>query len=66
MESNTTHAEQLKENRDANNFNFHIDNLALSKRKAIQQGWYIMPSEQFYKSYEWVNIITFEEIKKKI
>ena len=65
LESNTTHAEQLKENRDANNFNFHIDNLALSKRKAIQQGWYIMPSEQFYKSYEWVNIITFEEIKKK-
>ena len=39
FESDNIIASQLKENRDLNNKNFHIENCALSKKKLIQKGW---------------------------
>ena len=65
MESDSQIAEQLRENRDTNGFNFGIENSALSKRKLIQVGWNTVPSEVLLPGYKWVNTITFEELNKK-
>lgn len=65
LESNTTIAKQLEENRNLNNYTFHIENSALSKRKLIQQGWDTMPSDSLKDGYTWVNTINFEELCQK-
>ena len=65
LESDVNIAKQLTENRDLNNFNFHIENSALSNRKLIQKGWDTIPSETLQKGYSWVNTITLEELKAK-
>lgn len=58
-------AKLLKENRDINNLNFHIENSALSMRKLIQKGWDTIPSDVLLDGYKWINTITFNEIKDK-
>ena len=65
LESDINIAQQLTENRDLNNFNFNIENSALSKRKLIQRGWDTIPSETLHDVYQWVNTIMFEELKNK-
>jgi FkbM family methyltransferase len=65
LESNSSISKQLKENRDANNFKFHIENSALSKRKLIQKGWDTKPSEVLLDGHKWVNITSFEELQTK-
>ena len=65
LESDEISASQLKENRDLNNFNFHIENSALSKRKLIQNGWYTKPSEILENGFKWVNIIDYKELINK-
>jgi FkbM family methyltransferase len=65
LESNKEIANQLKENRDLNNFNFHIENSALSTRKLIQKKWKTIASDVLLDGYSWVNIITFNELKNK-
>ena len=65
LESDINIAQQLTENRDLNNFNFNIENSALSKRKLIQRGWDTIPSETLHDGYQWVNTIMFEELKNK-
>ena len=65
LESDTNIANQLTENRNLNNLNFHIENAALSKRKLIQTGWDTMPSDILLEGYHWVNTITFDELKNK-
>jgi FkbM family methyltransferase len=65
LESDVNIAKQLTENRDLNNFNFHIENSALSNRKLIQQGWNTIPSETLQDGYNWVNTITLDELKSK-
>ena len=65
LESDINIANQLRENRDLNNFNFHIESSALSKRKLIQKGWDTIISNTLEEGYQWVNTITLNELNKK-
>ena len=65
LECDTDISNQLKENRDLNNFNFNIENSALSNRKLIQRGWDTKPSDTLEEGYNWVNTITLTELKNK-
>ena len=65
LESNPVSAEQLKENRDVNNFNFFIEASALSKRKLVQQGWVTSESDHVPNGFTSVNIININELRAK-
>ena len=65
LECDTNTAKQLNENRHINDFNFHIENSALSNRKLIQKGWDTIPSDTLQEGYSWVNTITFDNLKTK-
>ena len=65
LESDVNISNQLTENRDSNNFNFHIENAALSKRSLIQKGWDTIPSNTLEEGYNWVNTITLDNLKTK-
>ena len=65
LETSLDIANQLKENRDLNNLNFHIENSALSNRKLIQIGWDTIPSDILMPGYQWVNTIGLNELKSK-
>jgi FkbM family methyltransferase len=65
LECDMNIAKQLEENRDLNNFNFHIESSALSNRKLIQKGWETQVSEILYEGYNWVNTITLNDLKNK-
>jgi FkbM family methyltransferase len=65
LESDVNIANQLTENRDLNNFNFHIESSALSKRKLIQKGWDTLPSDTLQAGYTWVNTISIQQLKEK-
>ena len=65
LESDVNIAKQLTENRDLNNFNFHIENSALSNRKLIQRGWDTIPSETLQEGFNWINTITLDNLKTK-
>ena len=70
FESNVAVAQQLKENRDLNNLNFHIEDCAISKCDLYQKDWdtlpmnYINPNIDFAK---WTKIktLTWGDIKNK-
>ena len=55
----------LKTNRNINNYNFHVEDSALSSRKLIQKGWDTIPSEILLPGYTPVKTITFEDLEKK-
>jgi len=65
LECDTNIAKQLIENRDMNQFTFHIECSALSNRKLIQKGWDTMPSDILEDGYTWVNTITLDQLKTK-
>jgi FkbM family methyltransferase len=65
LESDPNIANQLKENRDINNMNFHIEPSALSKRKLIQRGWETIPSDKVFPGYKSVNTISLDELHSK-
>jgi FkbM family methyltransferase len=65
LESDINIAKQLTENRDLNNFNFHIECAALSNRKLIQRGWDTIPSDTLIDGYNWVNTISLDELNNK-
>jgi FkbM family methyltransferase len=58
-------SKQLKENRDLNNFHFHVENSALSNRKLIQRGWETQPSDTLIDGFHFVNTITLKELTDK-
>jgi len=58
-------AECLRENRDLNNFSFHIETAALSKRKLMQRGWETEVGEVLKDGYTWVDTISLEQIHNK-
>jgi FkbM family methyltransferase len=58
-------AKQLKENRDLNNMNFHIESSALSIRKLIQIGWDTIVSDILLEGYKNVDIISYSELCNK-
>lgn len=65
LECDPAIAKQLAENRDSNGFYFPIESVALSKRKLIQKGWDTIPSDILLPNYQWVNIMSFDEIQQK-
>jgi FkbM family methyltransferase len=65
LECDVNIANQLTENRDLNNFNFHIEKSALSNRKLIQKDWDTIPSDILKEGYSWVNTITLDNIRSK-
>ena len=65
LECDTGIADILKYNRDLNNFDFHIENAALSKRMLIQKGWNTICSDVLLDGYKNVNTITLDELNKK-
>ena len=65
LESDADIANQLRENRDLNNFTFHIENSALSKRKLIQRDWITKESDVLLEGHKWVNTITLEQLNAK-
>jgi FkbM family methyltransferase len=65
LESDINIAKQLTENRDLNNFNFHIENAALSNRKLLQKGWDTIPSDILLEGYTWINTITLANLQNK-
>jgi len=65
LETDPNVAKQLTENRDLNNFTFHIENSALSKRKLIQYEWDTKPSDVLELGHSWVNTITLEQLNAK-
>jgi FkbM family methyltransferase len=65
LESDENNANVLRQNRELNNMNFHIENSALSKRKLIQIAWDTIPSDELLDGYKWVNTITLEELRAK-
>lgn len=65
LECDINIARQLRENRDLNNFNFYIEQSALSKRKLIQKYWNTIPSDTLQEGYNWVNTITLDNLKSK-
>jgi len=65
LESNINIAQQLIENRDLNNCNFHIESAALSKRKLVQKGWDTVPSDILLEGWDWANTISWDELQKK-
>jgi len=65
LESDTDIANQLRENRDLNNFSFHIENSALSKRKLIQRDWITKESDVLLEGHKWVNTITLDQLTAK-
>lgn len=65
MEPCGEYARLLRENRDVNGFQFHIEVSALSKVPMIQQGWKTIPSNVVLPGFFPVNTITFDELQKK-
>ena len=65
LECDTNIANQLIENRNLNNFTFHVENSALSKRKLIQKGWDTLASDTLQEDYHWVNTITLNDLNNK-
>ena len=65
LESDTEIANQLLENRNLNNFNFMIENSALSKRNLIQKDWITIESDVLLSGYNNINIISLEELNSK-
>jgi FkbM family methyltransferase len=65
VECDINFAKQLEENRNINNYTFHIENSALSKRKLIQSGWATIPSDVLKRGYKWVNTISLDELRLK-
>jgi len=65
LESHPDIVKQLRENKEINNANFHIENSALSKRKLIQKGWNTIVSDTLLDNHTNVNIISYNELIKK-
>lgn len=57
--------QQLNENRIINNMNFQIENSALSLKKLIQVGWDTIVSDVVLPGYTPVDIISYDNLKKK-
>ena len=65
LESHPEIVNQLIENKELNNANFHIENSALSKRKLIQKGWNTIVSDTLLDDHTNINIISYDELIKK-
>jgi FkbM family methyltransferase len=65
LETDPRIASQLRQNRDQNRLDFHIENSALSIRKLIQKGWDTMVSDEVLPGYIPVSIISYDKLVEK-
>jgi FkbM family methyltransferase len=65
LETDPGIAYQLRQNRDQNRLDFHIENSALSIRKLIQKGWDTMVSDELLPGYIPVSIISYDKLVEK-
>jgi len=65
VESSPESVKSLQENRDANGFQFYIEDSAISKVPLIQSGWNTMPSEVDLPGWYRVKTISFKELQAK-
>jgi FkbM family methyltransferase len=69
FESFDTIAQQLKENRDLNNLNFHIEDCAISKCELYQKGWDTKPINEMnneeLETWSIIKTATWSDIKNK-
>jgi len=68
LESNPSKISMLKENRELNNLNFHIENSALSNTPIIQKGEQTFkhnPDNTIQRGFKQINTITLAELKEK-
>ena len=65
MECDPNTCKTLRKNMDLNNYNFHIEESALSYRKLIQRGWDTIPSDVVIPGYVSVNCLTYQELEAK-
>jgi FkbM family methyltransferase len=66
IECNKEASEKLKDNRELNNLDFHIETRAISKRPLAQKNWQTVPCSNIIPSgYSKVNTITFYELVAK-
>ena len=69
FESYHTFAQQLKENRDTNNLNFHIEDCAISKYDLYQNGWDTKPVNEMnneeLETWTTIRTATWSDIKNK-
>jgi FkbM family methyltransferase len=65
LESDKDIANQLLENKELNNMNFHIEISALSKRNLIQHVWETIESDIVLPGYKKVDTITWDELNNK-
>jgi hypothetical protein len=69
FESCNSFAQQLKENRDLNNLNFHIEDCALSKCQLYQNLWNTKPDNEMnsedYNNWTKIKTSTWSDIKNK-
>ena len=65
LESDPDIANQLRENRDLNHLDFHVESSALSNRRLIQRGWETVVSDTLEDGYKWVDTITLPELRAK-
>lgn len=76
VECNPFFVELLRNNKFANQLDFHIEAGALSYRKLMQstdncrygsaaEAWEAIPAEELAEGYEWIPTVTFAELEKK-
>ena len=65
LESDVNSANKLEENRNLNNYTFHVEKSALSKQRLIQSGWTTKVSDVLEDGYFSVNTITLDELNLK-
>jgi FkbM family methyltransferase len=68
LESNPSKISMLKENRELNNLNFHIENAALSNTQIIQKGEQTFkhnPDTNIPRGFKQINTITLAELNEK-
>ena len=67
LECNKRHTVFLQTNKAINNFHFHIEESAFSKKKIIQNSYTgdILVSDVLIDGYDYVNIISFTGLKEK-
>ena len=65
LESDPDIARQLRENRDANKFDFAIEESALSNRPLIQAGWQTIVSDVVLSGYKPVKTINYSDLLQK-
>ena len=65
METDKNTVKKLYENRNLNDFSFHIEDSALSKRQLIQKDWDTIVSDVVLDGYFKVDTITLEQLYEK-